>query len=163
MAYTTPLTPAAAAGNAIPIDHVNQLLANTDWLNSDKPWPSYAPTWTNGTIGNGTLTGEYIQFGKLVVFKIGLVWGSTTSTSGVSSFSLPLTAATATGSPIFAVGGLRDASAGHDWMLRAKYSTTTTIVPIYGDGAAASGVTATLPFTWATSDELHLLGAYKVP
>src|ERR1044071_1955961 len=47
------------------------------------PWDSYTPTWTNSTtnptIGNGTLSGAYIQVGKFVVFRVSIGMGSTTT------------------------------------------------------------------------------------
>lgn len=59
---------------------------------------TYTPTWTAaGTpaIGNGSLAGYYLQVGKMVDFKIGLVIGTTT-TSGTAgnqwTFSLPVAA-----------------------------------------------------------------------
>jgi hypothetical protein len=57
-------------------------------------WSSYSPAWTatttNPTLGNGTLTGAYMEMGQTVQVRIVLTVGSTTSVgSGVYSFSLP--------------------------------------------------------------------------
>jgi len=58
----------------------------------------YSVSWTGATtnpaIGNGTLTGRYQLFGKMVHLNIYMVAGSTTTFgSGNWSFSLPFTAA----------------------------------------------------------------------
>ena len=59
-------------------------------------WTSYTPTWTassNPSIGNGTITGRYIQVGKMVHVWIRVVGGSsTTFGSGTYAWSMPVTA-----------------------------------------------------------------------
>jgi len=52
-------------------------------------WQSWAPNWTNFTVGNGTVVAKYIQIGKTVHFKIKVTLGSTSSVSGAITFSLP--------------------------------------------------------------------------
>lgn len=59
---------------------------------------AYTPTWAasgSPAIGNGTLAGYYLQVGKMVDFKIGLVGGTTTTwgTAGNQwTFTLPVAA-----------------------------------------------------------------------
>lgn len=52
-------------------------------------WSTYTPTWTatsvNPAIGNGTITGRYIDSGKVRFLKIRIVWGSTT-TNGTGNY-----------------------------------------------------------------------------
>lgn len=62
---------------------------------ADEAWSSYTPTWTatssNPTIGNGTLTGAYLQLGSIVFFRIRVEIGSSTNLgSGLYSFALPV-------------------------------------------------------------------------
>lgn len=52
---------------------------------------SYTPTFTNVTVGNGTLTAAYIQMGKVVFVRMQLVFGTTSSVSGGCIFTLPVT------------------------------------------------------------------------
>lgn len=54
-------------------------------------WASWTPTWTNLTVGNGTVTAKYAQVGKTIRARIHLVCGTTTSKSGEVSFTLPTT------------------------------------------------------------------------
>lgn len=52
---------------------------------------SYTPTLLNGlTLGNGTITGNYIQIGKLVFGYISVTLGSTSTVSGAIILSLPV-------------------------------------------------------------------------
>ncbi|MEU9379994.1 hypothetical protein AB0D38_02840 [Streptomyces sp. NPDC048279] len=61
-------------------------------------WTAYTPAWTStGTapaIGNGSITGRYIKFGRTVICEINMTAGSTTTFgTGNYSWSLPVTAA----------------------------------------------------------------------
>lgn len=74
---------------------IKKTMVGTD---SSWAWTSYTPTWTastsNPTLGNGTLTGSYVQIGKTVTAQVTLTFGSTTTLgSGVYRWSLPVTAA----------------------------------------------------------------------
>ena len=42
-------------------------------------WQDFTPTFTNITVGNGTLNARYCQINKFVAWTIELVFGSTTS------------------------------------------------------------------------------------
>src|SRR5262249_46524474 len=56
-------------------------------------WTSYTPVWsssgTQAVLNNGTLTGEFMQVGDLVLVRIVLTMGSTT-TFGTSTYRLSL-------------------------------------------------------------------------
>ncbi|MEU5716550.1 hypothetical protein AB0G71_12295 [Streptomyces sp. NPDC020403] len=60
-------------------------------------WTPYTPTWTaasNPSIGNGTLTGQYIKIGRTCHVVLKLTTGSTTTYgSGGYSFGVPFTSA----------------------------------------------------------------------
>ncbi|MEU2062911.1 hypothetical protein [Streptomyces sp. NPDC013455] len=63
-------------------------------------WTAYTPVWTasttNPVLGNGTLTGRYMKFGRTVVCHINLTTGSTTTYgSGNYNWTLPFQAANA--------------------------------------------------------------------
>lgn len=75
--------------------------AAADWNGLQAAWDDYTPTWTAATtppaIGNGTLTGKYLRIGKLIIVRITIVAGATTTQgTGGQSIALPV-AAHATG------------------------------------------------------------------
>lgn len=156
MAFTSSLTPTPTAGKAVPYTWFTTLIANDNDLN-DRGWSNYTPTWTNGTLGNGVLAGRYWQIGKLVIFRIDLIWGSTTSSSGSWAFSLPVTASNPS-TRLFsvAVGEFIDTgtTAGD---ARGRINGTTTFLPFAG----ANQMGTTSPHTWANTDELHIIGVYE--
>lgn len=93
--------------------------ASGDMSGFGPAWTSWTMAWTaattNPTIGNGTITGRYIQLGKLVVATARISQGTTTSFgSGAYSFSLPVASQSTNsflrGQP---VGGYNDLGAGN--------------------------------------------------
>lgn len=125
-------------------------------------WTAYTPTWTSsGTapaIGNGTLTGAYLKAGKLVVFRLKLTIGSTT-TVGTSTYRFGL--------PVAAIGldvpvgqGLVFDTSASDRRFCGAYTTATTEVTLRttNDNAVVS---ATGPFAWATGDTIDITGTYQ--
>jgi hypothetical protein len=131
-------------------------------------WATWTPTWTNITVGNGTVTARYTQIGKSVFFFLELVFGSTTAiTAGYPSVSIPI-------SP-----KISDSNAGG--ITTARYLQTGTawfhgIPALSGSGAATislgcmdvtgsfvteTGISATAPFTWATGHKLFVQGFYE--
>jgi hypothetical protein len=124
---------------------------------------SYTPTFTNLTVGNGSVTAEYQRVGNLVFVYVSLTLGSTSSVGNAPFFSLPVgsskrgrfngtfyyvDAGTAT------YGGLIELSGGN-----AFYRLTKT------DGTYANydtDLSATRPHTWASTDILAGYFYYEV-
>lgn len=154
MAFFSTLTPTPAAGKGIPFTWFTTLLGNDNDMN-DRAWTSYTVTWTNGTIGNGILEGKFWRLGKLVVFRIDLIWGSTTTSSGTWSFSLPVSAVS-TRAYCVAHGDFIDTGTT-DGDVRGRLTSATTFLP----KAGASVLSPTTPHTWANTDELHMIGIYE--
>lgn len=121
-------------------------------------WVAYTPTWTAATtapsIGNGSLTGRYMQAGKTVDFAITLSMGSTTSFgSGAWAFSLPVTSLVGTnGSP----NGIVRGPANRIWY------------PVYADansiqlatGAVGVSVDSTT-MAWSSVNTVYIIGRYE--
>ena len=132
--------------------------------NATAVWTPYTPAWTassvNPALGNGTLTGNYTQVGKLVFLRIVLTIGST-STFGTGAWSISLPVGAQVSSIIGALA--EDSSASQRWAGQVRIITTSAT----GDNmriviADASGaVNSTVPFIWATSDSLILSGLYE--
>lgn len=162
MAWTSPRTwiSGEVVTKAIMDTHVRDNLLYLYGL-ATAGFTAYTPTLTNWSLGNGTMTASYIQFGKLTVAMVDIVWGSTTSSSGNLSISLPATAPAGTGSPILGVGESIDTSTSQAWDLRVRIASTTTFILMHSDGAGSAQIGTASPFTWATGDELHVLIIYK--
>lgn len=127
-------------------------------------WTAYTPavtaTTTDPVVGNGTLTGQYIQIGSLVWVKIVLVAGTTTTFgSGFWRFSLPVTPEVDEVLP----GNIIDSSSGARWSMVARIILASTT----GDNmrmasAGDTGVNQAQPIAVpANGDRWILSGSYK--
>ena len=128
-------------------------------------WEDYTPTFTNITVGNGTLNARYCQINKFVAYTIELVFGSTTSFGGSGvTVTLPVTA-----SNTYQVGNggqvtCEDASTTDYWGTLFRYSSTA--VGVYVGNAASTylrftSLSGSVPFTWTTGDRLVIQDFYE--
>lgn len=157
MAWTSPKT--WAANDVLTAADLNTHVR--DNLKAVTEWTSYSPTWTatggTPTIGNGTLSGSYILAGDLLVLRIELVIGSTTSlgTTTVWRFSLP---SGITGSGFNVTAGVAyDSSANTTQMVGGFVTSGASNMGVNTQNGANVGYL--LPFTWATGDVLTIQGA----
>jgi hypothetical protein len=132
------------------------------------PWASWSPTWTNLTVGNGTVTGKFAKIGKIISCRLAIVFGSTTSVSGDIIFSLPVTRATNAGTASLTPQGQARAfdTSATSVALGDVLNLTTTTSAIRFQSASGSFVvqalgSSTVPFTWATGDEIAAQFCYE--
>lgn len=131
---------------------------------------AYTPTWTAAgvapVLGNGTLSGRFVQFGKLVLYTMFFQAGSTsTFGTGVWNFTLPVTASASipASTPIGVVYSL-DASASAVNFSPLVFANTTQINiqgPLTWPTGTQNIYANTVPWTWATSDTLWATGIYE--
>lgn len=136
--------------------------AGTSWA-----MQSWTPTYANLTAGNGTTTAKYVKIGTTVFYRLVFVLGSTSAVGSSPTFTLPVTSITYPGTAakmIIGEGSYFDTSAGSSKHAKAFWATTTTARLIALDGADSTGynnLSSTVPFTWATGDEIHVQGWYE--
>jgi hypothetical protein len=130
-------------------------------------WQSYTPTFTNFTLGNGTLIAKYIQIGKFVSVKFEVTLGSTSSMGTAPAISLPVTASSSITSQGSALGfSLSGDSGTASYYGAVTYGPNADNVYIwYFDIASAKllrgTITATAPMTWVTADTLAAQFIYE--
>jgi hypothetical protein len=119
-------------------------------------YTSWTPTLTNLTLGNGTMTGKYVQIGKFVHATLSLTWGSTTSSSGAWEFSSPVTMATPNNTYIGTARLLDAGVQNYPGMVLILTSTKLIAFSQYVGNtyAEAANIATTSPFTWTTGDNL---------
>jgi hypothetical protein len=129
-------------------------------------WTTYTPTWTatsNPAIGNGTLQGGYLQLGSLLILRINLVMGSTT-TYGTGSwvFGLPGSLA-GVGSNVRQVltANLFDSSSTTRRSAEGVLGPSGTGFSVYAD-AGTSSIDSGVPWAWATSDQIVINGMLEL-
>jgi hypothetical protein len=127
-------------------------------------YTTWSPSFTNFTLGNGTLVARYGTSGKFVTFNIGIQLGSTSSVSGGITFSLPKTPKNTTLDldqfvfTAFLEGGV-DIFYG-----ATELGTTNGVVYAMlanGTYVSRTGTSATVPFTWGNTDVIQITGVYE--
>lgn len=149
-------------------DHSTALgTAIAEDLSDVTAWTSWTPSYTNLTVGNGTVTAVYKQFGNLYFVRWTFVLGSTSSISGnVVISGLPGTPHDDGSSGNMPGGSLwmNDAT-GSRYPGYARLSGAGSLVPhainTSSTYATGSNLSSTVPFTWATSDSISLFHAYR--
>lgn len=130
-------------------------------------WTAYTPVWTgvgsNPAIGNGIIEGRYTRINGLVIVKVRVGMGSTTTYgSGRYDFSLPVNYANSTafnttfGTAWFNDSGSVTAYTGVT-VAGPSASTVTFRIPAGGFG----DVTNTAPFTFANGDAISFIATYE--
>ena len=131
-------------------------------------WTSYTPTWTNVNVTGATQASKYVQIGKLVVVRLSIVLGTASPVSGEIVASLPVTRATYGGTLNVTPLGtaiLFDLSTPTLFFGTVSNATTTTVIirPQSASGTYVSQALAssTVPFTWASGDEINATFVYE--
>jgi hypothetical protein len=121
-------------------------------------WISYTPTFTNLTVGNGTLTSKYCIIGKTMFLRFDLVGGSTSTITGVPTVTLPsgVTTSMVTVQP---VGVANVFQAGNvPFSAVTMIASSTTITPyLYNSTGTYSFYTAVASGVPATFGNGHIL------
>ena len=120
---------------------------------------AWTPSYTNITVGNGTVVARYTQTGKSVFAYWSFTLGSTSSYGNNARISLPVTAASAN-----FVGQGYGLDAGTVEVIgQTKLHSTTLMnlqVPLNGSYGATQA-SATFPWTWTTNDQIILCIQYE--
>ena len=117
-------------------------------------WTTWSPSYTNLTIGNGTVVARYAYSGGLVILQWQLTWGSTSSFPGgsVSIGSLPYNPKNRGA----AIGYLQAGNVNRPFFM--NWSANSSVLypaAITTDGtyAGRTDFTSTIPGTWASGPE----------
>ena len=135
--------------------------------NATIPWAAWSPSYANITVGNGAVIARYIQIGSLVVARFRFALGTTSAIGTAPTISLPVTASgTGYGANGPAVGPLTCRDAGTTLHTGGVFIGSSTVFNIFVDNStgtygAMSVISATIPMTWTTTDELSFTATYE--
>lgn len=166
-------TAARAAAITAPIEgmvaHINNL--NTLSVYSGTAWAgtgpmhgaltAYTPGLAGVALGNGTITGAYSKVGRHIFFKTKLTFGSTTAVASQFQIGLPTVGETTYSAEGTAWGFAFDSSANQRYTVAGSNSTASVLNVFYVSTGAWAATSATVPFTWGTSDILFLAGTFE--
>lgn len=133
-------------------------------LESAVAWTTWSPTYTNLTVGNGTVTARYVQIEKTIHAYYSLTFGSTSAVSGDVGVSLPVAASASYIAATAPVGTAMFLDSG-----TARYNGTVSIAAtgflVRAEDVATyvrqKTLSSTAPFVWTTSDVLAFSATYE--
>lgn len=128
-------------------------------------YTAYTPTFTNLTLGNGTVTARYLRIGKMCHVEIQIIFGTTTTIGAPVSLTLPfnianISAFAVVGNTSFQDSGVSNSLGGAvltnaNTVLFVTYNTTGTYI-------TEAAITPTVPFTWTNNDRITFSNVYEV-
>ena len=129
-------------------------------------WATWTPTYSNITVGNGTVVARYVQHGKTILCDFTFTLGSTSSIGTSPTITLPVTATSQYVADRTNVGGSQMRDTGTATYLGTVYLPDTTHMSTLASNSSGtylsgSPVTASVPFTWTTGDILYLRAVYE--
>ena len=137
---------------------------NASSLNGIGEYAAYTPTFTNLTVGNGTVDFRFCRVNDFVHVEGGVTFGSTTSITGAVLITLPVTGAGDTFN-FQGLARLRDSSTGASLQGFVFFNSPTEVsvrsALVSGTTVATANLSSTSPFTWATGDTLKVNFVYE--
>lgn len=154
----------------LPASDLNKMVANDEYLEAKKvtnsmldttsgelggAYQTYVPSFTNFTLGDGTVSASYTTVGKTVIYVGRVVLGTTSSMGTQPIISLPVTSIAYTGGVTLGCVYVQDLGTGEYDGLAIWRSTTTSHLWVKSSGGAYVGISniqSTVPMTWTTGD-----------
>lgn len=133
----------------------------TQWVVFDTAWNTFTPSYTNVTVGNGSSVARYIQIGKVVHMHVRFTLGTTSAITGVPGISLPVN--TPSGRLHTGFGNCTNGT--NNFALETRYSgitqTQAYVFNIVSTYLARANISATVPFTWASTHSFDFNLTYE--
>lgn len=132
-------------------------------------WVTWSPTLANLTVGSGSVTAAYVQFGKTIHYRFAFTLAADSAVGTGPTFTLPTVPITygQSGTSQAPVGTCNYEDTGNNayagYGRIASANNVCTLLVFRGDGTFVnmSGLTATVPFTWGTGDSMICIGTYE--
>ena len=129
---------------------------NTPQTTEPGVWTSFTPSWTNLTVGNGTVSAHYSIVNKILFVRVKFTMGSTSSMGDPLRMTLPasLTQNTDAQESIGWAQLTDTGVASYTGFVNVSSSTQVTIAVINASSTygQTNNVNGTRPFTFATGD-----------
>jgi hypothetical protein len=128
-------------------------------------WIAYTPTFTNFTLGNGTIAFRYTQIGKTVHLHGSITLGTTSIMGSILGVSFPVNSSSNTlNRTLLGSAYIEDAEiSAHTAMVRKNTDTEFQLFVLRSDALYVTGVplSTTVPFIWGTGDFVRFTITYE--
>lgn len=125
-------------------------------------WITYTPTFTNFTLGNGTVTAKYVQVGKLVTVSVQVTLGSTSSVSATGGIQLSLPVAYASTARFTGTARMSVGSTFLGTLIASGGNAVVYVNNVSGTYETVTLTTNAIPGSWATGHTLLVQADYEV-
>jgi hypothetical protein len=125
---------------------------------------TYSPviSGTAWVIGDGTASGQYQQLGKLVIVRIDITFGSTTTFgTGALEVTLPINNRTVVPAQSSVLGRVRDDSTNYNYSVVGFVTGNKARLFHLGTNGQWVGIAQNQPFAFGSGDTVHLLFLYE--
>lgn len=158
MAWTIPRT--WASGEVVTAANLNTHVRD-NLLTISGAWTAFTTTWS-GTIGNGSKSAVYSRVGRVISYRIVIVWGSTTSHAAANqTFTLPIATTQYPANAPVGYATCVDTSAGIMAGNGFAVISGGSTFAINMAGSVGAFWSNTVPMTWAANDSLYIVGSYE--
>ena len=131
------------------------------WRTIDVTWKDYTPTFTNFTLGNGTVTGKYVRIGRLVHFIVQVTLGSTSSVSATGGIQASLPVAYASTARFHGTARMAVGSTLMGTLIGSSGNAVMYVNNVSGTYETVTLTTNAIPGTWATNHTFLMQGTYE--
>lgn len=124
-------------------------------------WGTWSPTYTNLTVGNGSVTAKYGYYGRVPFAKWSFTMGTTSAIGSAPTVSLPVNFSNS-----IETGICRYTDTGTANYPGSVLPATSSTVGLYawlasGTYVSATALSSTIPFTWGSTDVLTFTIFYE--
>jgi hypothetical protein len=125
---------------------------------------AFTPTWTGLTVGNGTQSFSYVRVQNLVYVTGKITLGTTSSVSGNTYFTTPVTSTNQADVSVIGNTYLADSGVGNLTGLVIYSANLIFMNALLTNGTYATNASfnATTPFTWSVGDYIAMSAVYTV-
>lgn len=126
-------------------------------------WATWTPTYTNLTIGSGTVTSKYSHVGRKVIWKYQFTYGAGSAVGTAPTLTLPVAAADNIESGSCPVRILDSGTNTFVGCLVPSSTTGVIVQCLKSDGTYVTkyGIDVNTPMTWATGDQFAFTLEYE--
>lgn len=155
----------AAAGNAKKSITIGDI--DSGLLGDVTDWTTWSPSYSNLTVGNGTVVARYTQIGKTIIAHFEFTLGSTSAVGSNPGISLPVSMSATYLNTLNVVGWCQcNDDDGSVFYGPVRINTSAEqFRPVVGSAGGTylgqTSITATVPMTWTTDDTLVFSATYE--
>jgi len=169
MTAETDIAAIADSGDNTPGDvrtALTSVLGRADvFADASTDWTTWTPSYTNLTIGNGTVVARYTNINGTVTAYFLFTLGSTSAVGSGPTVSLPVnrSASYGTNTMLWGPAYLKAAGTQYVGVVRSPSASTAGLLThtVSGSDTVIGAISATAPGTWTTSDVIGFQITYE--